>query len=91
MDAEDLTTIPEERVYPSEHHFRIIVNAEAVPWEALASILAGYAVSAPLSAAGCSRGGRYQSLQVSVHVQTRAELVRLHADLRAVDGVRMLI
>lgn len=91
MAAEDPTTIPETLVYPSEHHFRIIVTAGAVPWDALAQLLAGYEVTAPLSAAGQSRGGRYQSLQLSVHIRTRAELLRLHAELRAVKGVRMLL
>lgn len=83
--------IDEARIYPAEHHFRIIVLSGSDAFTAIEALLAGYAVTAPLCHGQASRGERYRSLQVSVRLADRAEHRRLDGALRAVAGVRMLL
>jgi len=80
-----------QELYPAEFHFRILVEGNFVGEDALKRVLAGHAVTAPLSHAAHSKTGRFRSLQVSVRIQDRAELDKLDAALRAVDGVKLLL
>jgi putative lipoic acid-binding regulatory protein len=77
-------------IYPAECHFRIIVAGDETD-ERVRQVLAASELASPLSSGRLSAGGRYRSLQVSVRVKDRAELVRLHEGLRAVEGVRMVL
>jgi putative lipoic acid-binding regulatory protein len=83
--------IDEADVYPATHHFRIIVAAGSPAPKAIESLLADYTVTSPLQAGHASAGGRYQSLQVAVHLTCRADHLRLDQALRAVEGVRILL
>ena len=83
--------VPHPGLYPGLHHFRVIVEAGNVPWDALHSLLAPREVTAPLTAGNRSGSGKYLSLQVSILVRSRDELEQIHAEIRAVPGVRMLL
>lgn len=83
--------IDEADVYPATHHFRIIVAAGSPAPKAIETLLADYTVTSPLQAGHTSAGGRYQSLQVAVHLACRADHLRLDQALRAVEGVRILL
>ncbi len=83
--------IDEAAVYPATHHFRIIVAAGSQAPQAIATLLEDFAVASPLQAGRASAGGRYQSLQVAVHLDCRADHLRLDQSLRAIAGVRILL
>ncbi len=78
-------------IYPAECHFRVIVAGDFAAEAELRQALAASEVTSPLASARHSAGGRFHSLQVTVRVKDRAELVRLDRDLRAVAGVRMVL
>lgn len=78
-------------IYPAECHFRIIVAGNFSAEEQLRQVLAASEVTAALAPANASTGGKFRSLQVTVRIKDRAELVRLDRDLRAVAGVRMVL
>ena len=83
--------IDEERIYPAEYHFRIIADpAEHVP-RAIGAILNDYDIVEPLRRGHLSRGGRYQTLQVTVRLRNRAEHHALDLRLRKSEGVRLLL
>ncbi|MGI6494632.1 MAG: DUF493 domain-containing protein [Kiritimatiellia bacterium] len=85
----DGTSHPE--LYPSLHHFRIIVDAANVPWEALQAALASREVTSPPAAGNLSSGGRYRTLQLSLIAHSRKELDQIHDELRCIPGVKMLL
>ena len=78
-------------IYPAECHFRIIVAGDGSTEEQLQQVLRACEVTAALAPGNSSTGGRFRSLQVSVRVKDRAELVRLDNEMRAVPGVRMVL
>ncbi len=78
-------------IYPAELHFRIIVAGDFSADEQLQQLLAACDVTSKLTSGNASKGGKFRSLQVSVRVKDRAEGVRLDRDIRAVDGVRMVL
>ncbi len=83
--------IDEAEVYPATHHFRIIITAGSASRGAIEALLADFTVASPLQAGHASAGGRYQSLQVAVHLPCRADHLRLDQALRAIEGVRILL
>lgn len=80
-----------EVVYPSEFHFRIIVEAKTADETVLSSAIARYRVTAPLSASRQSSAGRYLAYSLSVRVESRDELNALDAAIKSVPGVRMVL
>lgn len=78
-------------IYPAACHFRIIVGCDFTGEAQLQQVLAASEIVSPLAPGKNSQGGKYRSLQVSVTVKDRAEMVRLDRDLRAVTGVRMIL
>ena len=78
-------------IYPADCHFRIIVAGDFRADAQLQQVLAACAITSALAPGGVSKGGRFRSLQVTVRVKDRAELVRLDRELRAVEGVRMVL
>ena len=78
-------------IYPADCHFRIIVTGEFTSDDQLQQVLAASVITSPLAPGKHSQGGKYRSLQVTVRVKDRAEMVRLDRDLRAVAGVRMVL
>jgi len=78
-------------IYPADCHFRIIVAGDFSTDEQLRLALAACEITSALTPGGVSKGGKFRSLQVTVRVKDRAELVRLDRELRAVAGVRMVL
>ena len=78
-------------IYPAECHFRIIVKGDFSADAQLRQVLAASEITSALAPGNASAGGKFRSLQVTVRVKDRAELVRLDQELRAVDGVRMVV
>ena len=78
-------------IYPAECHFRIIVVGNFDADAKLQQALAACEITSKLGPGGVSAGGKFRSLQVTVRVKDRAELVRLDRELRAVEGVRMVL
>ena len=83
--------IDEAEVYPATHHFRIIIAAGSAARGAIEALLADFTVASPLEEGRASAGGRYQSLQVAVHLPCRADHLRLDQALRMIEGVRILL
>lgn len=82
---------PHPELYPSLHHFRIIADAGNVPWDELRLLLSEREIAHPLAISNRSGGGKYVSLQVGVILKSREELERLQFEIRAVEGVRILL
>ena len=78
-------------IYPAACHFRIIVAGDFGAEARLRQVLATSEVTSALAPGSISSGGKFRSLQVTVRVKDRAELVRLHEGLRSVEGVRMVL
>ena len=78
-------------IYPAECHFRIIVAGDFSAEGPLQQVLAASEITSALAPGNASTGGKFRSLQVTVRVKDRAELVRLDRELRAVAGVRMVL
>ena len=78
-------------IYPAECHFRIIVTADFSTDAQLLQVLEACEITAPLAPGNVSKGGTFRSLQVTVRLKSRAELVRLDGEMRAVAGVRMVL
>ena len=89
--AEGWGTHDPATLYPADCHFRVIVAGDFAAEAELRQALAASEVITPLAHARHSAGGKFRSLEVSVRVKDRAELVRLDRDLRAVAGVRMVL
>ena len=79
------------QIYPAECHFRIIVSGDFSSDDELQQVLSSCEITAALTAANASAGGKFRSLQVSVRIKDRAELVRLDRELRAIKGVRLVL
>lgn len=84
-------TREKEFLYPAEFHFRIIVDAQRADEAALGSALTEYSVTAPLAVSRHSSGGHYLAFSLSVSIANREELDALHATLKKVPGVRMVL
>ena len=82
---------PHPELYPSLHHFRIIADAANVPWDDLRVLLSEREITHPLAISNRSGGGKYVSLQVGIIVKSREELEQIQLDIRAVEGVRILL
>ena len=78
-------------IYPAECPFRIIVAGDFGAEDKLSQVLAASEITTALVPGNASAGGKFRSLQVTVRVKNRAELVRLDQELRAVPGVRMVL
>lgn len=78
-------------IYPAECHFRIIVDSQFCADAKLQQVLTTCDITSALAPASVSKTGKFRSLQVSIRVKDRAELVRLDREIRAVEGVRMVL
>ncbi len=85
----DIQSHPE--LYPCLHHFRIITDAANVPWDDLRVLLSVHDVAHPLAISNRSGGGKYVSLQVGIIVKSREELEQIQSEIRAVEGVKILL
>lgn len=83
--------IEESKIYPAEHHFRIITEVESVAEAGLRQVLEEYEVITELAQGRSSSGGRYRVFEVTVRMSSRDEHHKLDAALRAVKGVRILL
>lgn len=82
---------PVEVSYPAEFHFRIIAEAQMAAGSKLREAVAGYRVTAPLTASRQSTAGRYEAFSLSVMIQDRDELNELDAAMKKVPGVRLVL
>lgn len=78
-------------LYPSDFHFRIIAEGNLRREDGLDAVLSRYCVVSPLSQGNASRGGRYLSLACSVRMSSRKEHAAFDKELRAVEGVRVVL
>lgn len=83
--------IDEKLAYPAQYHFRIIIESESEALGRIGGVLDGYCLSEPLQPGQNSSGGKYKSFLFSVEFECRADHERMDAELRAVEGVRILI
>ena len=82
---------PQEVVFPTLVHFRIITEGESFQEAVLAEVLSAYKITTPLLASRTSSAGRYLAYSVSVEIRSRAELYAIDAALKQVPGVRMVL
>ena len=89
-----LELLEANHVFPGEFHFTVIArNDESVTAAIVLSIEAG--LGAPLAEAAreirLSSGGKYVSHRLTVPCATAADVVRLFAGVRRVDGVMTVL
>ena len=78
-------------IYPSQHHFRIIVQVGTDAPAQLEALLSAYCVIGALEQGRASSAGRYQALGVSVLLHDRDEHLALDAAIRQIEGVKILL
>lgn len=82
-----------EAVYPSEFHFRIIVDAQQADAcsRSVREAASAYRVTSPLAVSRHSSAGRYLAFSLSVRLESREEMEALDAAIKRVPGVRLLL
>ena len=77
--------------YPAEFHFGIICESNADVIEAINVIANEYTITQKLTSSNTSVSGKYQSYSISIIFDSRTEMIRFDAGIKAVPGVRMLL
>lgn len=77
--------------YPVEVHFRIIAEALEEVSAAVRSAAALRGLESRLRPGNQSAGGRYQTWNLSVRVNSGEELREIDAGFRSVPGVKMVL
>jgi len=80
-----------ELVFPQECHFRVIAENLDNMHFVIETVLLELGIQAPLEKANTSGRGRYVSFSFSATVASREEMNRIDAELRAIEGVRMVL
>lgn len=82
----------EKLEFPLDCHFKVIVSTEALDIRARLEIaLAELGINAPLEPGTHSSGGKYQTFNLTVNVQSEIEMRKIDNTLRGIDGVKMVL
>ena len=80
-----------ELQFPLECQFRIIAENRAGMHFVIETVLIQEGLTSPLHTENISKGGRYQSFHADMRVESREQMNRIDAALRAIRGVRMVL
>ena len=80
-----------ELEFPLECHFRVIAANEGPMQEVIESVARGLGITSPVTKANVSGKGKYISFNISTVVESREAMNRIDAELRRIQGVRMVL
>jgi len=80
-----------ELEFPVDCHFKIIAEDLENIHFVIETVLMGQGVKSPLTAGNKSEGGKYITFNVTVCVESREQMNQIDAELRQIQGVRMVL
>ncbi len=80
-----------ELEFPVDCHFKVIAEKLDGIAFVIETVLLGLGVTSPLTAGNESKGGKYVTFNVTVRVDSREQMNRIDAELRNVQGVKMVL
>jgi len=80
-----------ELKFPVVAHHRIIVNAAEKDLAAMQGLFAGFDLVEPVTETNASAGGKYASFGISVHLNSREEMMRFDEQIKLVPGLKMVL
>ncbi len=80
-----------ELQFPLECHFRIIAEDRDNMHFVIETVLMELGVHDPLEKANASAGGKYVSFAFSTTIASREAMALIDRELRAIEGVRMVL
>ncbi len=87
-----LTPEEQEALFPTTCHFKVItVTLEGIHKLLNRALEANGIQDRKFQPSAKSAGGRYTSYEVALDLETHAEMVKIDADLRKIDGVKMVL
>ena len=78
-------------VFPQTCHFRVITEDRRNMHFVIETVLLGLGVTAPLEKANSSSGGKFVSFKFTVEVASHEMMDEIDAQLRLIEGVRMVL
>ncbi len=81
----------EKLEFPLDCHYRIIARNIPHIEFVIETVLAGLGVPGGLKKEKESGGGKYVSFSIDVRVESKERMNRIDAELRAIEGVKMVL
>ncbi len=81
----------EELRFPLNAHFRIIAENLPNMHFVIETVLAGLGVTNKLETEKQSAQGKYQSFSVDIRLESKEQMNKIDAELRAIQGVKMVL
>ncbi|MDD2710253.1 MAG: DUF493 domain-containing protein [Verrucomicrobiae bacterium] len=80
-----------ELQFPLECHFRVIAECREGMRTEIEAVLRRLGIEAPVERGNVSGKGRYAGFNFSAAVESREAMQRIDRELRAIQGVRMVL
>lgn len=78
--------------FPVQCHFKVIADGPSDEMKkAISEALAALDIAVPVSGGNKSSSGRYITYNITIHVQSKEEMLRIDGSLRTISGVRMVL
>lgn len=88
---QELTPEQREGLFPADCHFKVIARDREGIRQRLDAVLDSFGIQDRVSAGSRSSAGTYITYNLSLRMETYADMRALDAAFRAVDGVRMVL
>jgi putative lipoic acid-binding regulatory protein len=88
---QELTPEQIEALFPADCHFKVIAWDQDGMQERLDAVLASFGIPERMRAGARSAAGTYITYNISLRIETHANMQALDTAFRAVDGVRMVL
>jgi len=82
---------PANLEFPLECQFRVIADDHEKMAFVIETVLMGLGVEAPVVRGNKSKSGTYVSYSITTVVNSREEMNRIDAELRLIEGVKMVL
>ena len=88
---QELTPEQREALFPADCHFKVIARDREGVRERLNDVLESFGMPGRMQAGTRSSAGTYITYNISLRIETHADMQALDQAFRAVDGVRMVL
>ncbi len=87
-----LTKEEREALFPTTCHFKVItISLEGIHLQLNRTLEANGISDQRFQPSAQSKGGKYMSYEIALELETHELMMRLDQDLRAIDGVKMVL